>query len=641
MGRGRAREPEPVTRRRDRSRQPHVAVAPTPEAKRSGTPPWPLPLSILSWLGPVTVSAAAMGMVRWTWMGWPDPSFDFGRELHVPWELLQSRVLYRDLAYHNGPLSPYVNGLWFALFGVSLRTVVACNLAIAFGVIALLYRMVLEVASRFVATMACLTFVGLFGFGQLIQNGNFNWLCPYSHEMTHGIALSMLSLWLLHLAHRRTSLWLAAGSGLVMGLVFLTKAEVFVAGAGGAAAGFWGAWIMRHSRGAGGRLASFWCGGLLSVIVGVWALLATAMPAAKAALGLAGSWLYVFQGTSAVDPFLRQGAGLDAPLRQLGHLAVTLGWHSAVLLPAAVLALARRRPGHRRTLIAAIACLAVLAALWFERRSPGWLYLALPLPLFLGLTLGSLILRAWRGGRDSILPLMSVAFAFALLLKMALNARIFHYGFGLAMPATVVWLVVLLDALPRAIRRRGGHAGVFVAIVAAAWLGVLAVHLRFVHGHLQKKTHVVGVGADAFVADELGSLVEDARELVLRHSAPHDTLVCLPDCEILNYLTRRTSPIPFGQFIPHQVAIHGERRMLDAFRSRPPDWIVLVHRDTAEYGKRFFGRDYAKELYGWVLEHNRPVAVVGAIPLRDGRRGAQIMKRVDAALPDRPGSGPS
>ena len=65
----------------------------------------------------------------WSWRKWSDPIIDVGRELYVPWQITQGRVLYRDIASLFGPLSPYVNALWFTLFGVSLRTPLKESLA--------------------------------------------------------------------------------------------------------------------------------------------------------------------------------------------------------------------------------------------------------------------------------------------------------------------------------------------------------------------------------------------------------------------------------------------------------------------------------------------------------------------------------
>lgn len=38
--------------------------------------------------------------------------------------------LHVDISYLNGPLSPYLNALWFTLFGVGFRTVDVGNVVL-------------------------------------------------------------------------------------------------------------------------------------------------------------------------------------------------------------------------------------------------------------------------------------------------------------------------------------------------------------------------------------------------------------------------------------------------------------------------------------------------------------------------------
>jgi uncharacterized membrane protein len=87
-------------------------------------------------------------MLWWSWGTWPDPLIDFGRELYVPWQLTAGKVLYRDIAHLNGPLSPYLNALWFKLLGVSLRSLVVGNIAIWVLLVWMLYRILVEIGSR-------------------------------------------------------------------------------------------------------------------------------------------------------------------------------------------------------------------------------------------------------------------------------------------------------------------------------------------------------------------------------------------------------------------------------------------------------------------------------------------------------------
>jgi hypothetical protein len=67
--------------------------------------------------------------------------------------------------------------------------------------------------------------------------------------------------------------------------------------------------------------------------------------------------------------------------------------------------------------------------------------------------------------------------------------------------------------------------------------------------------------------------------------------------------------------------------MLAALEADPPDYIALVHHDPSEYG--LFGRDYGRDIYHWVREHYRPVALFGAPPLLDRDFGIALVERAE------------
>src|SRR5688500_16473830 len=133
------------------------------------------------WLGPLLIALAGAIVLAWSWGTWPDPLTDAGRELYVPWRLSEGDRLYAEIAYFNGPLSPYVNALWFKLFGVSIRTLVIANLALCALLVTLMYRVMLHVAGRFAADACGLVVVLIFAFGQYSSDiDNYNYLLPYS-----------------------------------------------------------------------------------------------------------------------------------------------------------------------------------------------------------------------------------------------------------------------------------------------------------------------------------------------------------------------------------------------------------------------------------------------------------------------------
>src|SRR3954467_8795783 len=103
-----------------------------------------LPLLLIVIVGPAVVA--------WGWDRGPDPVIDFGREAYVPWRLAYSadtgprELLYRDIRYLNGPLSPYVNAAVFKYFGTSLRTLKTANVVVLALVTLLLYQLVLAMS---------------------------------------------------------------------------------------------------------------------------------------------------------------------------------------------------------------------------------------------------------------------------------------------------------------------------------------------------------------------------------------------------------------------------------------------------------------------------------------------------------------
>ena len=112
--------------------------------------------------------------------------------------------------------------------------------------------------------------------------------------------------------------------------------------------------------------------------------------------------------------------------------------------------------------------------------------------------------------------------------------------------------------------------------------------------------------------------------------APKDaTLAVLPDGAMVNYLSRRANSTPYLFFAPTALAINGEDRMLDAFKSKPPDFIVLFHKDASEFGYQFFGKGYGERIMSWIRRNYRRVKLVGRPPLQDQRFGIALLQRMN------------
>jgi hypothetical protein len=583
-----------------------------------------------------SLATVFVALARWTWNAWPDPLVDFGRELYVPWRLSAGAVLGRDVAWFSGPLSQQVNGFLFGAAGASLRTLVVANLALLALVTALWWSLLRELAGVLGATAAAAVLLCVFGFAQLVGIGNYNFVTPYSHEVTHGLLLASAALVCLRRFDvRRDALSLAA-AGLALGACALTKVEVALAAL--AAAAVWLATLRMGPAGAPAaprRALAILAAALLAPI-------ALALVVGVGELGVVGAlrlvfggWLHVLGGGAGELAFYRSGMGLDAPLARLAELAAWCARWALPLAPCAAAAWWLRRGSEASHAACAAAVLGVGGVLAWRFRSLEWLAAARPLPLFALAIGGAAWVALHRSGEVAVARrartwLALAAFAFVLLFKMILNARVQHYGFALALPATLLTVAALTGALPAALERRGRAGWVLRLGALALFAGATAAHLDVTRRFLGLKTEVVGRDGDAFRADARGRFVNAALETYAGLAQPGDTLAVLPEGVMLNYLSESVNPTPYVNFMPPELLLFGEARIRAAFEAAPPDWILLVHKDTSEYGFPLFGPDYGTALATWVSQRYAPVRQFGQPPLTPGTVfGIQLLRRTD------------
>ena len=568
-----------------------------------------------------------------SWRRWTDPVIDFGAELYVPWRLLEGDRLYAEIAYRNGPLSPFVNALWFRLFGVSVDTLVFCNLALL-AVLCLLTWRLFAPAGRLSQTLLCVTLLVGFGFANFAEIANYNWVTPYQHSQTHGVLLGFTMIATLGAALRSGAPGSWAAAGACLGLTFLTKSELFVpaaaAAATAAALALAGPRTARPTRG----LAVFACSALVPPFV-AFALLAARLPSQLALDGLLGNWRYLGANLLA-DRFYLKRSGLDDPAGNA--LAAARSLVAVLLALGATLAVDRAllRSHWRRGLGFAFGALLVVVLALAGARVP-WFAAARALPATSALGAAALAF-AWlraRGNvahRAQLAPLVIFAvYALALLGKMPLAARFGHYGFALAMPATLLLAAGAVEGTAWLARQSFGGGEVAralgVALVVAALLGLW----RQSNALYARKDFVVGTGGDAIVVDrEQGAPLAEALQHLEELASPQATLLVLPEGLSLNYWLRLRNPSRYWLFIPAEFdAAGGEDVMLADVRAHPPDFVALVDRPYKGFGVGPFGADprNGQRLMDFVRAEYEVVKQIGELPFRDQGFGITILRR--------------
>jgi hypothetical protein len=344
-------------------------------------------------------------------------------------------------------------------------------------------------------------------------------------------------------------------------------------------------------------------------------LMSMQMPLATAVRGVAGSWPWAFDRRVTALPFYRGVAGTDDIA---GNLAIMFRWSIAyaVLFGLSVFLAFVIKP--RRRSIALIVFLAGALIMYIVSQSfaVDWNSIIRPLPVCLFAILvctASPVLRRKFNGDRALLRFALVVFASAMLLKIALNAHIYHYGFALAMPGVLVLVAATAVDLPRAIHKWGGNGNMIRAVGAVVWGTAVFVTLYVDHLFFMQKIVVLGADGDRMLADARGAEVRTIVTQIRERTPAHSTLAVLPQGLMVNYLARRADPIPYLNFMPPEVIAAGEDRIIAALSANPPDAILVntsvIENDAFTLDSKY---SYGRKTVEWIRERYQPAPAPSA-----------------------------
>lgn len=588
-----------------------------------------------NFIGPSILVVIGSYMLHLSWFKWPDLLIDYGRELYVPWQITQGKVLYADINHLYGPLAHYFNALLFQIFGTGLSTLAYFNIVITILITAMIYTLIKSSFGDWIATTAGICFLIIFACSQYVGISNYNFVCPYSHEVTYGIFLFFLALTLLRKYLVNQKIIYAALIGFITGFIFLTKVEIFIASFISILSGlmfiFWQIKPL-HSR---KHLFHFIFFALLPVIA-FFIYFSLHMPVAEAFKAIIASYKNIFIGGLTNNIYYLRMSGLNNPAQNIIFMIIKTFNYLLFFVFVGVIAYLFTRFSKKHFGYGVVVILSALIILFvvFLFFPINWLDIARPYPVFAVCLLGYLIINLIHKREDKFfiakyLPFASlVLFSLLLLVKIILHVRFYHYGFALAMPVSLVMLVLFLYYIPLFISRWGNKT------VAASFAGLFIVltllfYLDFTKNVYDMKNYPIAKGRDRFLTyDEkffnYGPVLTKTLELIDKSMSLQDTFVVMPDGIMLNYLSRRKNPSRYFEFTPNFVEANGEENIINDISRNRPSFIILTKKDTSEHGAKYFGADYALNIYSWIVSNYDKVISIGDETLTNNEFGITI-----------------
>ena len=552
-----------------------------------------------------------------SWMRWPDCLIDFGNQLYIPWQINEGKVLYKDLHYVYGPLAQYFHALLFKIFGTSLFVLIISNFVLLFITTFVIYLLFNLLYGSFSAAVAIAIFLGVFAFGRyVIDVGDYNYICPYSNELIYGLTLSLTGLVVLGHWLKQPKTFHLAIIGAITGLVFLTKVEIiFAFGASLITAFILNAIcvkvpfqviikrLLTLALFASMAPMVFLCylSQHLSFLGAVKDIL---MP-----VGIIGKWI------TKDNQFINTISGFNNVTGNLLFITRSVcGYILGVLILGALSYVLTRFKKQRLVFFLILSSGIIFMAwqmpvirIWLWERGVPVVLLALILIKYF------IFLKSYKRKDVSKLIFEIVVLSYSLMMtfKILLNVNPGHFGFVLAVPGTIFLGMLLTTHIPYA-GRKFYRPKVFRALALVLILGVLVVYFRYSKENYQYMNYRISRGADGFIAEDRSidfksDVVSFAVQWIYKNTSAADTLVCIPEGTMINYLARRVNPIGVLEFFPVVLAMEGEDKIIDLLERHPPSYIILFNRDMREHGGQSWGNDFGKKINQWIQENYKTV----------------------------------
>jgi 4-amino-4-deoxy-L-arabinose transferase-like glycosyltransferase len=459
------------------------------------------------------------------------------------------------------------------------------------------------------------------------------------------MALSFLAFSFLSLYLKTRRMFYAYLCWFVIGLVLLTKVEVF-AGIFCSMVLSW-AWILRTEKPQANIIAvqSITFASLLILpllLFGAYFARLSTFP--EAILRILNPYFLMFHREHSFSPMLVRVMGADQPLVNTGRMLYWLCIYALVALiviAANHMLSALSKNTKHRMVPAALALL--IATPFINATASGnlpYLEYFFPLPLIVVLYAVYAILKLRKTEphdiewKKNLISLSLSVFSFVLLTRLFFNVRVVYYGFFLVLPGFLILLIVALDSFPALMKRITGDAR--IGMIPIIILIVCTMYSYFSHslGLYNLVDYPVRSNGEVIKSFDLqysdtGRTIQEAIDKIDAIIGPNETFTVFPEGLMFNYLARRESPSPYTAFLPTFFAVFGND-ILESLQEKPPDFVLLVERSTWEYGYRYFGIDYATDVFRWIEENYVEIVQIGKKPFSGEGFGIVIMKRISS-----------
>ena len=587
--------------------------------------------SIIAFLA---ITACFIYLLYATWLRWGHPITDTFREFWVPLQLLKGKILYKEIFYEYGFFPPYFIAFLFAIFGVHIITLVSCGIGIALTFIFILYKLARFFLDEFISCLVVVTFLFVFAFGYDNSSDKFNFILPYSFASIFCLIFISSSLYyfikfILCEKEKYLLLW-----SVFLSFAFLSRIEMSLLVWGGFACVF-GLFIVKNKDARKWKWIIYLFIPLVVCFLAYLSFL-TNMQAFDGFKECIVDYIFALRK----DYFIKEMMGTNNLPKNILMLVFSFGIQVSIVLLIGILSTEIslffiNDEKSKLVLMFRIILLFFLFILTKKYLRAFIQFRCMPLILIIGITFFLINIFRSCEVKKNISLLTIFLISFLMIIRVLFIVIPNWYGFYLATLGLVCYYFFFFEIIPKAFTclfskfNTSFSKPIFSFLLTCFFISLAFSHWCITRNHYKLKNLEIKTdrGNIFYRNDKQTMRYREILDYLKENTSLDDTVVVLPEGIGINFFSHRDNPTRYYAFIPPRIKLIGEEKIIDQFEETNIDYILIVKRETPEYGFPHFGVDYGKKIDLWIKNHYMLEKLFGPYPFTSPEFSGALYKK--------------